>query len=73
MLTHSTPSTEMLTKMIEAEEDLVLVATNPREYRDKIVQWTAYCNKRAEVLLDHCAEGYERREWKFVDPALTIS
>jgi hypothetical protein len=63
----------MLTRLIETEKCLDLAATNPRAYRDELVKWCSYCERRIDVLLEHCAEGYQRAEWTFVDPALKLS
>mmetsp|Transcript_28137 Transcript_28137/g.73771 ORF Transcript_28137/g.73771 Transcript_28137/m.73771 type:complete len:564 (+) Transcript_28137:110-1801(+) len=61
---------ELLTQLVEKDAMVELAMTNPRDYYERVIKWTSYCESRAEVLLEHCATGYEKRFWEFLDRSL---
>lgn len=40
------------------------------EVKQKVQDKYRYVEQRRQILLKHCAEGYERNEWKFDQSAL---
>jgi len=55
-------ATEILSGFLEREIDV------EQNIALKLMDQTRYCDRRSQILLNHCKDGYREHEWDGLDP-----